>query len=103
MSKLREVGGTGGFRDPGSTPYRRAGRSLAPDGAPAIDRPVFIRLDVADACFVPTEPIVALDVNGDFGASPVWQDSNCLAIFHGDAFRFAWAAFHPDTSVHPLP
>ena len=25
------------------------------------------------------------------------------AILHVDAFWFAWAAFHPDTSVHPLP
>jgi hypothetical protein len=25
------------------------------------------------------------------------------AIFHVDAFWFAWAAFHPETSVHTLP
>ncbi len=36
-----------------------------PDGIPAIDRPVFVTTGAADAWLKPTEPVLALQVNGD--------------------------------------
>src|SRR6266540_2292637 len=42
-----------------------------PDGIPAIDRPVFVPTGAADAWLKPTEPVLALQVNGDARAYPV--------------------------------
>jgi len=42
-----------------------------PDGIPAIDRPVFVAPGAADTWLTATEPVVALQVNGDARAYPV--------------------------------
>jgi len=49
-----------------------------PDGIPAIDRPVFVATGAADAWLKPTEPVLALQVNGDARAYPlqilIWHE-----------------------------
>jgi len=42
-----------------------------PDGIPALDDPHFDSVARADAWLTPTEPVVALDINGDVRAYPV--------------------------------
>jgi hypothetical protein len=49
-----------------------------PDGIPAIDRPVFVVTTAADAWLKPTEPVLALQVDGDARAYPlqilIWHE-----------------------------
>jgi hypothetical protein len=49
-----------------------------PDGIPAIDRPVFVAAGAAGAWLKPTEPVLALEVNGDARAYPlrvlIWHE-----------------------------
>jgi len=49
-----------------------------PDGIPAIDRPVFVATGAADAWLKPTEPVLALLIDGDARAYPlqilIWHE-----------------------------